>query len=297
MERIRSLLISLVRLPRHIDEMKVNQGRIAARLNESLSSTNIQDYEFKVFSQWGEDGILQRLTSVVPIANRTFIEFGVEDFRESNCRFLMTKDSWAGYVLDGSKKNVKRLQSSDFYWKCELDARQAFVTRENIDALMRGSGFDRDLGILSIDVDGVDYWLLDAIGSVVPRILVVEYNALFGAERKISVPYQHDFVRGRKHYSNLYFGASLPAFEYLARRKGYTLVGTNSAGCNAFFVRSDLMSEKLQELAAQKAYTPARFRESRDQRGRLNFLASGAAYQKVRGMQVVNVETGELEAL
>lgn len=295
--RLRSVLMAAIRMERAADDLKVNQGRILAALNEARQSSELKAYEFKVFSQWGEDGILQRLTSLVPIANKTFIEFGVEDFRESNCRFLMVKDQWEGFVIDGSTSNIARLRSAYYFWMHHLTARCAFITRDNIDGLLRESGFDEDLGILSIDVDGVDYWLLEEISCVRPRILVLEYNAVFGAERAISVPYDEAFLRGAKHFSHLYFGASLPALASLARRKGYTLVGTNSAGCNAFFVRSDLMSAGLVELTPAQAFTPACFREGRDSRGRLDFASGARALAKIKGLPVVNVETGVIETL
>lgn len=295
--RLQALFLAGVRLERTLDDIKINQGRLLALGNAAQGHANLQDHEFKVFSQWGEDGILQHLVSVVPIEQRTFIEFGVEDFRESNCRFLLMKDLWRGYVIDGSPKNSARLRASYYYWKYPLESKSAFITRDNVDALMADSGFDPDLGILSIDVDGVDYWLLEAISCVRPRILVMEYNAMFGPERAITVPYAGDFSRGARHFSWLYFGASLAALDHLARRKGYVLVGTNSAGCNAFFVRADLMSDRLRPLTVAEAFTPACFRESRDERGRLDYRDAARGLERIRGLPVVNVVSGSQEPL
>ena len=95
---LRRLASTIRESTKSFDEIKINQGVILAQFNLHKRSTNIQDYEFKVFSQWGEDGILQHLTSVIEIPQKTFIEFGVEDFSESNCRFLLMKDNWRGFV-------------------------------------------------------------------------------------------------------------------------------------------------------------------------------------------------------
>ncbi|MEP6618959.1 MAG: hypothetical protein ABJE47_06585, partial [bacterium] len=164
-------------------------------------------------------------------------------------------------------------------------------------ALLLESGFHRDLGIMSIDVDGVDYWLLDALESYTPRILIVEYNALFGKERAITVPYSPSFSRRAAHYSELYYGASLPALAFAAARKGYSLVGTERAGVNAFFVRNDLLGTNVRTLSVEEAFTESHVRQSRNREGRLDFLRPEARYEVIKGLPVVNVETGALEQL
>ncbi len=279
------------------DQLKINQGRIHTAINRDRASTNLQDYEFKVFSQWGEDGILQKLVNSVPIANKTFLEFGVEDFSESICRFLMMSNNWSGYVIDGSSANLDRLVASYYYCRYDLRCQAAFVTVDNIDALLRQSGFDADVGVMSIDLDGVDYHVLEAISYYRPRILVTEYNAVFGDERRITVPYDPAFDRTAKHSSNLYWGASLGAIAFVAAKKGYSLVGTTSEGLNAFFVRDDVMTDRLRALSVAEAYTESRFRESRDADGRLTYLRGGDRLAAIRGMPVIDVTTGAVEPL
>lgn len=109
-----------------IEQIKINQGQILTELYKNKKSLNIQDYEFKVFSQWGEDGIIQHLVNTIEIKNKTFIEFGVEDFFESNCRFLLMNNNWSGFVLDGNPNNIEKLKSSYFYWKYNLVAESHF---------------------------------------------------------------------------------------------------------------------------------------------------------------------------
>jgi len=296
MLEMKSALQNIWRITERLDEIKINQGLMLSALNEARKSTDLADYEFKVFSQWGEDGIIQYLSKAIEIKHRTFIEFGVESFMEANCRFLLVKDNWSGYVIDGSSSNIGILKNSYFYWKYQIEAVDAFVTKDNINDLLVKSCFDEDVGILSIDIDGNDYFILEAINSFRPRILICEYNAVFGA-RKISVPYEPDFCRARKHYSNLYWGASLAAITFLANRKGYSLVGTNSSSCNAFFVRNDLLNEKVKVLTAEQAFFPSTIRQSRDKQGNLSYLAGADRLKAIRGLRVVNVETEALEEL
>jgi hypothetical protein len=297
MNEFKGSFFDIGRLNERIDDIKINQGVILSTLNERRNSTRLADYEFKVFSQWGEDGIVQYLSRAIEIRHKTFIEFGVESFAEANCRFLLMKDNWSGYVVDGSSSNIAKLKNSYFYWKYDINAVDAFITKENINALLAESCFDEDLGILSIDIDGNDYFILEAITTIRPRILICEYNDVFGATRKISVPYEGDFVRTKKHYSNLYFGASLSAITFLANKMGYSLVGTNSSGCNAFFVRDDLLNGKVQVLTAEQAFRPSKIRQSRDKQGNLSYCAGNDRLKEISGLRVVNVETEAIEEL
>jgi hypothetical protein len=296
MVEIKSAFQNIWRVGERLDAIKINQGLILSAFNETRNSKNLVEYEFKVFSQWGEDGIIQYLSKAIEMKHKTFIEFGVESFVEANCRFLMMKDNWNGYVIDGSPSNIANLKNSYFYWKYQIEALDAFVTKDNINELLAKSGFDEDVGILSIDIDGNDYFILEAINTVRPRILICEYNAVFGA-RKISVPYDPDFSRTKKHYSNLYWGASLSAITFLANRKGYSLVGTNSSACNAFFVRDDLLNEKVKVLTAEQAYLPSTIRQSRDTHGNLSHLAGDGRLKAIKGLPVINVETEDMEEL
>ena len=277
-------------IERYFDEIKINQGIILSHLNETKSTTNLKDYEFKVFSQWGEDGIIQNLIKKVEIKNKTFIEFGVEDFSESNCRFLLMKDDWKGFVIDGSTKNIQRLRNSYFYWKHHIEAVDEFITKGNIENILRKSNFENDLGILSIDLDGIDYYVLKAINNFKPRILICEFNPVFGGNENISVPYRDDFQRTKANHTNLYFGASLGAITYLANKKGYSLVGTNTAGNNAFYVRNDLLNDNFRVLSVEEAYSNSNYRESRYKDGNLSFLTQDQRVKEIKGLPIYDVE-------
>jgi hypothetical protein len=287
--RLAGLLGLRTYIEREMDLLKINQGLILTKMNKNLDARSIQDYEFKIFSQWGEDGIIQKLVDIIKIENKTFIEFGVEDFNESNCRFLMMKDNWSGFVIDGSLKNIQKIKKSYYYWAYELSAHHAFITAENINDLLNISGFDYDLGLMSIDIDGVDYYVFDAIKFYKPRILILEYNSVFGLDRAITVPYDKEFNRSEFHTSNLFFGASLPAMINLASEKGYTFLGVNSSGNNGFFLRNDqvLYAERILDKSVGIA-TKSKFRESRSSLGDLTYLNGDQRLSAISGMTVFN---------
>ncbi|MEI6760584.1 MAG: hypothetical protein WCO22_09070 [Betaproteobacteria bacterium] len=293
-----SLLRTLVALDARLDEIQFAQGAIMTQLALNRQGTRLSDFEFKVFSQWGEDGIIQKLIRHIDIPNKAFIEFGVQDFRESNCRFLLMHNNWQGLVIDASSKHIAAIRKSSLAWRHHLDAICEFIDRDNINELLARGNFGDDIGILSIDIDGVDYWILGAITHCKPRILIVEFNSVFGAERPITVPYDPGFVRTEKHHSNLYFGASLAAFHHNVTRRGYSLVGTNSAGSNAFFVRNDQMANcPFPALSVKEAFVTSMVREAKDKEGNLTLLSGDDRLTAIRGLPVVNVVTGETETL
>jgi len=288
---LRALLRSIHGLDARLERIQSALGRIEALTRAQSGREELEAHEFGVFSQWGEDGILQHLIARVPIAHPLFVEFGVETYVEANTRFLLTNAAWSGLVLDGSPANVEAIRRDPIYWRHRLKAVAAFVTRENINELLAEHGARGDIGLLSIDIDGNDYWVWQAIEVVQPRIVVVEYNSLFGATRAVTVPYRADFVRGAAHRSNLYYGASLAALAQLGEQKGYVLVGSNRAGNNAFFVRRELAGA-LSVMSAATAWREASFRESRDADGRLSFLEPAAARALIAELPLVEVPDG-----
>lgn len=246
-------------------------GRIESRQNAAIDNLSIVESEFKVFSQWGEDGIIQHLINRIHIEVPTFVEFGVETYIESNTRFLLIHNNWSGLVIDGSEKNINYIKSDQIYWRHNLKAECAFIDKDNINALIQRCGVSGGIGLLSVDIDGNDYWVWEAINVVNPSIVVCEYNSLWGPTRSVTTPYKSDFFRGNVHYSNLYYGASIQALVDLAKTKGYSLVSGNKAGNNVFFVRDDLLG-KVKPIAAKEAWVESQFRESRDSQGELTFL-------------------------
>jgi hypothetical protein len=269
--QVGALVARVTGLDERLDAVRAQIGGLESRLLRRSPPDSLRDAEFRVFSQFGEDGIIQYLLQRVPIENEVFVEFGVEDYSESNTRFLLVHDNWRGFVMDGGESHLDFLRRSGLAWRHDIQATSAFVDRDNVNGLFQSAGIEGDIGLLSVDIDGNDYWVLEAIEVVSPRILIVEYNSNFGAEAAVTVPYDPRFERGAAHWSQLYWGASLAALDQLARRKGYALAGGNSAGNNAFWVREDVLGD-LPSPPVEVAYAASRFRESRDASGALTYV-------------------------
>ena len=299
LQKLKTLLYDNYKLSRKLDEQAILLAQTLIRDQKGIEEKIKQDIskaEFKVFSQWGDDGIIQFLVNYLEIEPKTFVEFGVQNYRESNTRFLLMNNNWSGFIMDGSESQIDFIKKDWYHWMYDLQVKKAFITRENINQLLKDQGFEGALGILSIDIDGNDYWVWEAIEVVDPVMVIMEYNSVFGTERKISTPYNPEFVRTKAHHSNLYFGASLPALSQLAEKKGYGLVGSNSHGNNAFFIKKG-KEKDLRFLSAQEAYRESKFRESRDPGGNFSFLRGDDRMEHLKGMEVINTDSGEKEKL
>jgi hypothetical protein len=290
---LRGRAAAAVRRASGADRLRVQLGGLESRLVRDAASP--RDAEFSVFSQFGEDGIIEYLVQRVPIENETFVEFGVEDYSESNTRFLLEHRNWRGLILDGDDAHERFLREHGLDWRHWIDARTAFVDRDNVDRLIGEAGVRGDIGVLSIDIDGNDLWVLERISVVSPRILVVEYNSTFGPDAEVAVPYDPDFRRTAAHWSNLYWGASIAGLDRVAREKGYVLVAGNNAGNNAFWVRNDVVGD-VRPLAPSDAWAPSRFRESRGRDGALTYIGDHAERLALfHDMPVVDLTSGQTE--
>jgi hypothetical protein len=252
--------------------------------------------EFSAFSQWGDDGIIQYLLHFSDVKTKTFIEFGVGNYLEANTRFLLLNNNWRGLVMDGSRRNVQFIREDNVSWKYDLTSVAAFITRENINSLIAGAGFAGHTGILHIDLDGNDYWIWESIECIVPEMVIMEYNSVFGNRADISVPYDSTFVVNTAHYSNLYFGASLKAMCHLAQKKGYVFVGSNTNGNNAYFIRRDKLGA-VKEQNVDTGFVVCNFRQNRDPHGKLTLTRDDVAVRQAGKLPVVRVSTGETHPL
>jgi hypothetical protein len=216
--------------------------------------------EFQVFSQNGEDGLLLGILSKLAGVSKNFVEIGVEEGLECNTAVLGFVLGWDGVMVEGEALRAaaaKKLVSRMLMGRANrVEVRQAFVTAENVDDLV-GAGA---LGVLSIDVDGMDYWLWKAIQGTAAQVAIIEYNASLGRERALMVPYEAGFSAMTAHPSGYYHGASLAALERLGRAKGYSLVAVDAAGVNAFFVHDQVRPESLPAREAAEIFRPHRMR-------------------------------------
>lgn len=247
-------------------------GVVSGAKNQAMDypgkGSSLNHHELSVFSQNGEDGILLYLFARLGVTNRTFVEFGVEDGRECNAANLAVNHDWSGLLMDGSEQNVA---AGRLHYDSRLGASssrvrfvQAFVTADNINQLLAEQNVHGEIDLLSIDIDGNDYWVWKAIEQIDPRVVVIEYNASFGPERQVTIPYRADFVWNARSFPDLFFtGASLSLLNRLGEEKGYILVGCDSNGVNAFFVRKDVASGKLAPVSPREAYFPHAVRTAR----------------------------------
>lgn len=269
---------------------KVNLGQIQSRQNaQKRIGADFSEIEFQVFSQFGDDGIIQWFVSNLPFQNKTFIEFGVEDYREANTRFLLVNNYWSGFVIDGDSANIashERERLSNFF---DIVGMASFITKDNINDLMRSSGFGGPVDILSVDIDGNDYWVWKAIDSIDPILIICEYNCLFGFESSYTVPYEADFVRGRNGPFSLY-GTSLLSANDLAESRGYTFVGCNSAGNNAYFLKSNWLQHLPKSpVTLAEGFRFSSFSETRNENGRI--VRGADRVRHLEGLPVVNTRS------
>lgn len=293
--RAASLARRAVRLPDALGDLQAQVGGLQCRWVGQLNPDEIEQAEFRVFSQFGEDGIIQFLVQRVTVSSRFFVELGVEDYAESNTRFLLVNDAWRGVIVDAGEAHKRFLAESRLDWRTTVDAVSAFIDRDNVNDVLRRAGAAGPIGLLSIDIDGNDYWVLEAIDAVAPQILVAEYNSLFGPERAVTVPYDPAFVRSEKHSSHLYWGASLAALARAADAKGLALVGGNRAGNNAFFVRRDALGA-IPARSVAECWRPAQFRESRGPGGELTYLSEDTEKLRLlRDLPLVDLDADGVE--
>lgn len=213
-------------------------------------------YGHKVYSQNDEDGIIAEIFRRIGITSRTFVEFGVETGVECNTAKLLV-EGWRGLWIEsnGASAVVIRSEFAPFIADRKLALQESRVTAENINGLIGQGGFSGEIDLLSIDIDGNDYWVWKAIDAIDPRVVVIEYNATLRPPMALVVSYRADAQwDGSNHY-----GASLEALVRLAAAKNYRLVGCSIAGVNAFFVRADLTADRfLGPATAQEHYEPPR---------------------------------------
>ena len=223
-----------------------------------LPRQRLQDSEFKVYSQNGEDGILAFVFSQIGVTDHSFVEFGIGNGSECNTANFILNFGWHGMLMESNLSDVSAAQR---YYRERLGERaenvriiHAVVTAENVNRILHDNAVVGEIDLLSIDIDSNDYWVWKAVSVISPRVVVIEYNAALGIERSVTVKYAPDF--DFSHFTENYFGASLAALDALARSKGYALIGCDSRGVNAFFVRNDLAAGKFDAVSVVEAYRP-----------------------------------------
>ena len=265
------------KLEKDIEILKKLIGTLKVDQNKSKKDNDLNKFEFKIFSQFGEDGIIQFIIDNINIQKKIFVEFGVENYEEANTRFLLENNNWQGLVIDSSDENIKYIKNKDYYWKNKLVAVCDFIKVNNINQILEKNNIQGQVGLLSIDIDGNDYWIWECIEVINPDIIIIEYNARLGYENSLTIPYKEDFQRD-VNQDKIFYGASLKALYNLGIKKGYSLIGTNMNGNNAFFVKNELIvGTKLTSKKPSECFNLNSFTETFDQ---ANNIIKDPTYEK-----------------
>ena len=261
----RSHLRELDREAKAAYALKVAQRSLFLRYQEMARAGNtpsIDDTGYRVYSQFAEDGIFVFLFAVIGTHSRTFIDIGASDGIRSNCANLAINFGWHGLFIDGNADAIAR---GERYYSTHPDTSLypprfacAMVKRSNINQIIAEAGFSGEIDLLSVDIDGNDYWIWEALDCVQPRVVCIETHVEKGL-RNLVVPYDENRVYPGVHPD--YFGASPVAMVNLAKRKGYRLVGANRFGFNTIYVRNDLAPDLIPEKPVEDVLWHPRNRE------------------------------------
>lgn len=223
---------------------------------------SLTDTGFRVFSQFEEDGILLYIFAAIGVDHKTFIDIGSGDGINSNCANFAVNFGWHGLFIDGNPANVEKgktyYENNPDTWLYPPVFAHAFIQRENINDLIENHGFSGAVDLMSIDIDGNDYWIWDALTVVDPRVVIIETHIEFGMN-SIVVPYDKDYYYPGKHPD--YHGASPLAMEKLARKKGYRLVGAINYGFNTIYVKNGIAEEILPAVSVESILNHPRNKE------------------------------------
>jgi len=213
---------------RHFDDIKIQKGKIfEIKLQKNLKKfKNLNEVYFKVFSQDYEDGIIQYLLKSLEIFDVKFVEIGTQDYSESNTRYIFETMRCDGLIIDPYPNLEKKIKSFCKIWQNNLEIHNEYISPININKILKRYSFDKDIDIFSLDIDGIDYWVLKEIPGT-SKIFIIEYNPYFGSKSKISAPNIEKFDRFNYHQTGFCFGASLKLIVSLMKKKGYSFIGTN----------------------------------------------------------------------
>jgi len=255
--------------------LQLGIGHLLANRSNYKSMRNLWDAEVSVFSQWGEDGIIDFLLQSIDLSKPRLFEIGAGDFSQCNSRFTLQFRNCSAYLVDSNSDLKENLSKYLPAWKSTSNSESLFVTPKNVqDLFHRAKAFMGGVDVLSLDVDSVDYWIARQIPLEEVKIAIFEYNPIFGAEKSITVPETEVRSRFEIHPTGLIFGASIRAWINLMNSKGFTFVGSNRVGNNAFFVNSSLSPKVQINLPSTSDLYPFvdwRIRDARNRTGTFDF--------------------------
>ena len=280
-------------------------NRLSPKINFSLGLSHIlnmrskyknikkiNDLDYKVFSQNGEDGIIDYLLYSLKIDKPKFVEIGIGDYSECNTRFLFERASPKGLVIDCIEDLKIKVSKNIKLWRADITILEEFISSKNINSILKKYNFDKNIDLFSLDVDGIDYWILKELPKNFSKIAIVEFNSTFGSEKEITVPYKKNFDRSKYHYSNLCYGASLKAINNIMKKKGFIFIGTNLHRVNAFFVSKKYINKiglKIPKNKDLKKYVDSNIRESRSKNNLLSYLSGSKKIQIIKDCEIIDL--------
>ena len=284
---------------RNLDDLKLQNGQLFSFFLKTRLETikNLDELSFKVFSQNNEDAILEYLILSLKINDIKFVEIGTEDYSESNTRFIYQKYNCDGLIIDNTKNLLSKVSKQLHIWKGNLAIEENVVDKKNIKSLLSKHSFDNEIDIFSIDIDGVDYWIIKELPDQISKIFVAEYNPYFGSNLEITVPYLEEFNRSKYHESNLCWGMSLKALINLMLSKGFRFIGSNSLRNNAFFIKNEYLNQlPLDKIDINNLnnFTNARYRENRNKDGKLLLTNPDQNLKVIKDCNVLNLKTNKI---
>jgi hypothetical protein len=270
-----------------VGDIKISQNE-----NKYEQITDLVETEVKIFSQNGEDGIIHYLTSRLKLNTKNFVEIGVGNYRESNTRYLYNKYYPKGVIIDCIEDMQEKVKPFVNLWKGDLRICNKKISSDNILDILNKE-CDYEIDVFSIDIDSIDYWVIEKLKRNISKIFVAEYNPVFGSELEVTVPNIPEFERNKYHYSNLCYGMSLKALINLMDVKNYYFIGTNSQKINAFFISKDFNKKEFFNNIKIKNldnYTNSNIRDSRDKNYNLNYLSGSKKFKEIEECKVINLE-------
>lgn len=282
---------------RKFDDIKVQKGQLFERhLEQNLNKiTTIEETFFKVFSQDYEDGIIQYLIKSLSLKNIKFVEIGTQDYSESNTRYIFETMRCEGLIIDPTPNLKKKINSFLRTWKNTLTIHNDFINSNNVVEIIEKNSFEKNLDIFSLDIDGIDYWILEKLPKKIAKIFIIEYNPYFGSKKEICAPNIEYFDRFKYHSTGFCWGASLKAIIKLMKQKGYTFIGTNNLNVNSFFVQDEFINKigfNLPNLNDLSKHTEVKFNLLKNKNGRL--VSLNEVYNDIQNINVYNLNKQKL---
>lgn len=292
LNRIRNFISSIISNNNDSNIFAIGSSHFGLVNRNYENIRNLNDVEYKVFSQNGEDGIIDFLLNRLNIQNPKFLEIGVGDYKESNTRFIFMKSPQKGMIIDNVKNLKQKVSKHVTLWKGNLKIIEKTVNSDNVSNILEINDFNNNLDLFSLDIDGIDYWIMKELPDNLSKIVITEYNATFGANCEITVPNIKNFNRTKYHYSNLCYGMSLKAIINLMMRKNYIFVGANKACNNAFFITKsevEKLNIDLPDVNNLEKYTQSNILESRSNSGALSFLSGEQKLKEISDCKVIDL--------